>query len=360
MALVRAGVFLGWRNKFLIGFLIFETLCLLSVLISPSLFWPIGLLNYAIPFLIAGHIVLCVYLIAKWKLIAWMYILFIPVSCYFYDTTFNFPSSPVQSIDRQGFDVLSFNARLFRVRKDYGQFSSESIHWAVNEPADIKCFQEYCSNPDVDSIDITSKMIEKGYNAHVVAYPIPESPHQHGLAIFSKFPIVEKGTINLNDGSINNCIFADVVIESDTVRIFNFHLNSMGLKLHLYKQPRNFKANYQYLLSKLGTSSAKRAREIDRLMSAFDPCPYPMIVVGDFNELPYGNNYYRMKTRFSNAFETCGSGFGFTFNHKLFFLRIDHQFYSGRISANTFKVLRNIPYSDHFPVKATYHIKECQ
>lgn len=347
--------YITYRNL-LIAYLIAEIVSFLSVLISPKYFWPLGLINYGIPFLLFFNFILLIWLIIKRDRLWWAVLAVILSSYYLLDVTYNFPTW--NSADKENtFKVLSFNAKLFRHRRDYGKFSMECINWALNEDAEIKCFQEYSTNPDIDSIDVTSKFEAKGYYSFTRSYPLPDINNHHGMAIFSKFPIVNSGEIDLNGVSINNCIYVDVVIGNDTVRVYNYHLNSMGLKLRMYKNPNDFHVKMEYLLKKLGRSSAKRGKEIDLMMEAFDACPYPKIVVGDFNELPYGNNYYRMTRKFNNTFEEMGDGFGFTFNSILFFLRIDHQFYSDDFQSERFDVLRKVKYSDHFPVEGSYILK---
>ena len=60
----------------------------------------------------------------------------------------------------------------------------------------------------------------------------------YGIATFSKFPIVRKGEI-IHPGSSSLSIYTDMVIQKDTFRIFNNHLQSFRLKKmesHLLKR----------------------------------------------------------------------------------------------------------------------------
>src|SRR5690606_8591648 len=91
-----------------------------------------------------------------------------------------------------------------------------------------------------------------------------------------------------------------------------------------------------------------------QLIDHIKKCPYRFIVVCDFNEMIYGNNYFKFKKVARNAFEAGGSGFGFTYNGWLFFLRIDHQFFSPGLEGINFEVIDKIRSSDHLPVKGYY------
>ena len=47
------------------------------------------------------------------------------------------------------------------------------------------------------------------------------------MATYSKYPIIKKGTVSISGENINNvCIFSDIVILEDTVRVYNIHLAS--------------------------------------------------------------------------------------------------------------------------------------
>ena len=51
----------------------------------------------------------------------------------------------------------------------------------------------------------------------------------YGIATFSKYPIISKGDI-VHPGSSSLSIYSDILIEKDTFRIFNNHLQSFRLK----------------------------------------------------------------------------------------------------------------------------------
>ncbi len=51
----------------------------------------------------------------------------------------------------------------------------------------------------------------------------------YGIITFSKFPIVKKGEI-IHPGSSSLSIYTDVLIQKDTFRIYNNHLQSFRLR----------------------------------------------------------------------------------------------------------------------------------
>ena len=94
------------------------------------------------------------------------------------------------------------------------------------------------------------------------------------------------------------------------------------------------------------------------LIDHIELSPYKVLLCGDLNDLPYGNTYMRLSKLLVNAFEMKGRGFGFTYNGKIPFLRIDNQFVDKSIAVNQFAVFRNVKYSDHFPIWANYTLNK--
>ena len=68
-------------------------------------------------------------------------------------------------------------------------------------------------------------------------------------------------------------------------------------------------------------------------------------------------NYQKLKKYLHSSFENGGRGFGFTFNGKMFFLRIDNQFYSEGITLSEFETHNSVKHTDHFPISADYSLE---
>src|SRR5690606_41742973 len=52
----------------------------------------------------------------------------------------------------------------------------------------------------------------------------------YGQAIFSKYPIINSGLIKKNEYGINSIVYADIVKNQDTIRVYNVHRRSCGLQ----------------------------------------------------------------------------------------------------------------------------------
>lgn len=331
-----------------------SVICYGSVLIPPDFFWPAIYLAFAIPVVIAVNA--CV-------LIALMFmrsrLLLFPLIALLLATPFILSTVSIhqKEIPEKSFSILSFNAHLFREHHNYAKFTLESISWVVNDSSDIKCIQEYSTNERWRNLDVNAQLKDKGYERFTFKATLPDREHALGMGIFSRYPMIDSGIVWEDKGSLNAGLFADIRIGSDTIRVYNVHLASMNLELAQYKNTDNYMAKMRVLLGKLKAGSIQRSEEIRTLLDHVASSPYRVIVCGDFNETPYGYNYRLINSRLSNVFEKAGSGFGFTYNSKMFFLRIDHQFAGDNIEPVYYYVDRSLKQSDHFPTKAAYRLK---
>jgi endonuclease/exonuclease/phosphatase family metal-dependent hydrolase len=340
------------KHLFLVLLLSISIFCYLSVLIPPKTFWPGVFTSYAIPPILGLNLLLLLSCLL-FRRNGMIYPLFgVLAGIPFLLITVSVHRS--KESGKPDLSVLSFNSRFFRNRNTYSEFSLEMIKWATNDSSDIKCFQEYSTNSRWPVLDVTHQIEEKGYTCFAFAAEIAGADHNPGLAIFSKYPMIDSGFVWKDHGSKNAGLFADIDFSGDTIRIYNVHLASMGLQLDQYKEPSNYISKIRDLVTRLKNGAEARSIQTDKLIEHVEHCPHPFIICGDFNETPYSYNYFRIRRLYANTFEESGSGFGFTFNSALFFLRIDHQFYQERFSPIYYKVDRSMKISDHFPTRAHY------
>ena len=147
---------------------------------------------------------------------------------------------------------------------------------------------------------MTQKLEDEGYHSFLFLARGKESEHDQGLAIFSKFPFIDKGFVWKSYGSYNAGMFADMVINEDTVRIYNVHLESMGIILREYKSSHRYQSKIKRLASKLKLGAEKRSDQINMLIAHTRECRYPFVICGDFKETPYSYNYFKLKKYFFN------------------------------------------------------------
>ena len=256
------------------------------------------------------------------------------------------------------FSVLSYNLRNIQEdhpTKNYMIYSKGMVDWIIKDTSQIKCLQEFGNPSEENHQRLIYNLERKGYNKTKQK----NEGHNTGLVIFSKYPILHQSTI-LRDQDIKNrhngAIYVDLKIKEDTIRVYNVHLESMGINQKKLTQKKNVFLNYKEIGEKLKNGMQMRAKQAGVVIKHIQKSPYPVILCGDFNDPPYSYAYQEYIKDLKNSFTEKGRGFGFTFNGPLFFLRIDNQFYSKGIEATNFKTLYDVTYSDHFPIQGNYVI----
>ncbi|MGM0944225.1 MAG: endonuclease/exonuclease/phosphatase family protein [Bacteroidota bacterium] len=343
--------------KYFIGFIFICTLLIFgSVYVSPEDFPYVGLLPFLIPVFWLLNLFLFFLLILSWKKEAFIPLLVLIIGFRFAEITFQKNTSEENP---EGIKVLTYNTHLFDYKtRTEGKFDPSVYAWLQQHPADIKVFQEFYQDnttPSRNSLKILGGDSEMEYSYQIIdGNP---SRRSYGMAIFSKFPIINDGKI-FDNNRANGAIFADILYQSDTIRIYNVHLESMQINSQTLENLDGVKENYRQTLGKLHRGSLARSKQLKVLEEHINNSPFPNIIMGDFNELPYSNTYFRLSKNHINAFETAGNGFEFTYNKILFFLRIDHIFSSPELEAVEFTTHREVDYSDHYPVSATLRFKK--
>lgn len=325
-----------------------------SVYISPEFFPYVGVITLTIPILLVINAFLFIALLfAKRKLLI-LPLIALVIGWKFVGVTFQFNPNSGQE---EGLSVLSYNVHMFTYSKNGGDRAlggQNLIKWLQDNPADIKCFQEFYQDQTTPSRN-TLKLLgtETGYNHSFQIIQGNPKQRSFGMAIFSRYPIINDGVV-LDSRSTNGIMFADVKVEKDTIRIYNVHLESMNIPSEELNNLDGIKDNYKLTLRKLKRGQVARASQLEILIEHMENSPYVNILVGDFNDVPYSYTYFTLRRIMQNAFEKAGSGFGFTYNKVLFFLRIDHIFADNHFEINGFKTHKEVDYSDHYPISAVF------
>ena len=331
---------------------------------SPEEQWIFGFIGYSIPFLLFIHVLLLLYWLFRrsWKL-------FIPVIALlagWQHVGSTFQLNLLGQNEAAGIKVINYNVRVFNVYEHLENVNPKAaeamIAWLIEQQADILCLQEFYNDKSSPRFNAKEQLQENGYP---YSYFFDEKRNSagaaFGLAIFSKFPIVNKEVIPFNNPEKNRAIFVDFLYSNDTFRVYNVHLHSMKLRLDELAQEEKEKEMLDKIKEnfyRMRSGFKGRANEVDILKEKMQQSPYPAILAGDFNDLPYSYTYLSFSEFLNNSFEEKGQGFGITYKNIPGFIRIDNQFSSKELEVTSHNVFSDINYSDHYPVAATYDLQE--
>lgn len=332
-------------------------LAYLSPHISPESVWMAGFIALTIPVLLVVNFGLLLFLLFRFSALLLLPLSLIVLGHDYVNSSFSYNPVPREVSASQEISVLNYNVRVFNTYaylQNKNQPGKSMIHWLANNDADIKCLQEFYNDNQSDVFNTVDRLSAKDYHAVVSPAFVNRIGAQFGLAIFSRFPIIDSGEIMYADSHHQHALFADIDTGRDTLRVYNVHLQSMSIDASKIDDFERAKENYLDIAKKLKFGFVERAKQVDNLLNHIGQSPHPVIVCGDFNDLPYSYTYQAFKRHLYNAFEEAGNGLGFSYNGKLFFLRIDNQFYSDHLRAVRFDTHREIPFSDHFPVRTIY------
>jgi len=232
--------------------------------------------------------------------------------------------------------IISYNVRLFNIYKwiKNDDISLKIQEFLISNNSDIICLQEYQN----------SKI--KLNNYPYFYEEIRGGDLKYGQAIFSKYPIVNKGSLNFNRSS-NNAIFSDVKIHNDTIRIYNIHLQSFSLE----KQDvlRSVSQNNDKFFDDISNTFIKQQTQVEILRKSIESSPYKVIISGDLNNTAFSYVYKELSKGYKDSFKEKGNGLGITFSYNLIPLRIDFILTDKLFKINDFKTFK-LNLSDHEPV----------
>ncbi|AEI51651.1 Endonuclease/exonuclease/phosphatase [Runella slithyformis DSM 19594] len=330
--------------------------------------WLAGFIMMSLPLLLILHTLLfCAWLIFNPKR-SWLSGLALLLSFPFWARTLGWgpandeETTPGKEIKVMSYNVMSFDMQSYLV-DDQKENTYKLIEWAKKEDADVKCFQEFFNHRDRKELQTFSQFKKQGYPYYVSLRSQEDArkDYSNGLAILSKYPIVQHEALEFNNQ--NGIIYADIKINEDTVRFISVHLRSMVVRMggiNLAIKERNFGLGRYELFNifrKIKGGFKHHVEEAKILTEWIEKSPYPVLVCGDFNEIPYGYAYGQVRKRLSNAFESVGKGFGFTYRKAPGFIRIDNQFYDPKkFKALGLQTRNDVKYSDHYPTIGRYKL----
>ncbi len=339
----------------------------LSIFISPEKIWLLAFFGLAYPFLLIVNSLFIIFWIYKKRKLFIISLIAILLGWNYLATYIQIPlkkQNKDTEISKNGFNILSFNVRLFDLYNwsETENTLPEIFEFINTQEFDFMCFQEFFTqNSGELSENSIMNNIKNKYFTHI-DYAIENINYNYGIATFSKHPIVNRGVINFSNSS-NSSIYTDVVINKDTIRIFNNHLQSIRFNKNNYSFITNSKVlkdeerlkEIKDISFRLRDAFIKRASQANIISKHIQNSPYPVVVCGDFNDVPVSYSYRTMKGNLNDSFVEAGKGIGTTYMGKFPSFRIDFIFHSKEIKCVHFDI-PNVKLSDHFPITGEFYL----
>jgi endonuclease/exonuclease/phosphatase family metal-dependent hydrolase len=341
-----------------------------SPYVSPLTFWPVAFTGLALPFLLLANCIFLIYWVVKGNSKLFLPLIVIILG---YKSIPNFIQVRFQNeSDKENtIKVLSFNVRVF----DLYMWTEEKLtrnkilDFLDREDPDILCIQEFyyqeegSRDYEFKTLDTLTKLLS-AKNYHVYYTSTLRGKDHWGIVTFSKFPIVKKGLVPFAIKDDNVCIYTDLRVNDDTLRVYNSHLASIKLDKHDYKAMQKINQNEyssgfgkeKLLLKKLKYGFQRRASQADSIKKSIAQSPYPTIVCGDFNDTPASYAYQSIRGDLNDAFVAKGSGLGRTYIGEFPSFRIDYILYNDSLTAESY-VTHKEKLSDHHPISALFTLR---
>lgn len=308
--------------------------------VPPKSFALLSVLSLGVPFLILVNVLFLLYWLIKLKKQLVLPLTVLAIGYFSFGSLYKFSSNEFM-VHEHKLDVMNFNVRLFNLYDWIPEKHVENtiVDFIKLKAPDILSIQEYHPHKNIDFSFFKYKFEKLSGNKV-----------KNGQAIFSQYPIINSGSIEFPNTS-NNAIFVDIVKASDTLRIYNIHLQSMKIDANAELKQEDS----ERLLKRVEKTFEMQQEQTELFLKHKDQSPYKMIICGDFNNTAFSYVYKEVRGDLNDAFKEAGNGFGRTYELKFFPVRIDYIFSDPEIEITSFKTYDN-KLSDHYPIMARFKL----
>jgi endonuclease/exonuclease/phosphatase family metal-dependent hydrolase len=343
--------------------------------LNPGTWWFLGFLNLGAFFLLLvllGFLLFWLFVKPRWSLITVVTLLLafqplrqlLPLRISSGDFT-------VDKKEAGTLRIMSWNVEHFDIlnRKTHPETKQQMLSLIKGYSPDVACLQEVVGAVEVpNAINYMPDIVQRaGFSDYHYSYNTKidfDQNHHYGIAILSRHPIINRQTISSPPNDYNSIFqYVDIVKDNDTLRVFNIHLQSLRFSnadLKYIDNPtlgdKEAVKESKNIIAKFKRGFVKRGIQADRIHAEIAKSPYPVIVCGDFNDVPNSYAYSTISQGLRNAFAEKGSGLGRTFSGISPTLRIDNIFADKKMNVLQYtRIAKKM--SDHFPIMADVQLK---
>ncbi len=369
-AIVRTMDIVMWVGSIIATLLLI--MAMLARYINPAgIGWVFAFAALIFPILFVCEIVAALYWIVRWKwmaiVIGGFVLLCLPDARLFYKPDLG-KHYETEISAKQGLVVMNYNVMSFRKYGGEGRANlrvaaSEIAEYVNEQNVDILCTQEFLVKETVTEIHFDNVLRDLKYHYNA-SYSTPNGVDGLGVSIYSRYPIIGKGVIDVERG-YRRSIWCDIKVHKDTIRVFCNHLQNTKVTVSdeeyleegVVGDGEVESEKVKGIVSRLIDSYRLRAPQADSLARAISSSPYPVIVCGDFNDTPLSYAYHRISEGLKDSYMAEGTTRSVMGTYHGFFnmFRIDYILYSKEFTATRFEV-SDVELSDHSPIIAEIKI----
>ena len=313
--------------------------------LAPRLFPILSVLSLFLPLFLILNLVFFLFWFIQFKRQMLLSGIVLIVGITFVNKFYKLYGNENEDLGKEDIVVMSYNVRLFNL---YNWIKDENISQNISqfikdEDPDILCIQEFSNTNEIDFSKYPHKHIFiEGKNTKL------------GQAIFSKYPIIDKGVLNFPNTS-NNAVFIDLKKGKDIFRVYSIHLQSIKITPDVHEIDENIqegvtKTRSKRIFARTSAAFREQQNQAEIVKKHKMSCSYPVIICGDMNNSAFSFVYRSIKGDLKDAFEEAGSGFGKTYSFKYYPARIDYIFADKRFEVKSHKSFPQFKNSDHFPI----------
>ena len=253
--------------------------------------------------------------------------------------------------------VMSYNVRLFQGVDGQGTATDSNARVFLGivreQQPDVLCLQEFAAVKGVSTVD---SLVLMGYN-HYYGTNTATGGIPYGTVVFSRLPITFVSCID------NEKLMVELMKDQHTMRVCNIHMDSYRFdEKDLQELERLRRGEMQGSESRTMEKVRETilSHEIEwnrRIKPVVSECKVPLLLAGDFNDVPNSWLYKQVDGLLDDTYRDCGTGFCSTYNGDYLKVRIDWVFRSSHFRTLSFRRI-NANISDHHPIVTSVEFAE--
>ena len=321
---------------------------LLARYVSPQIFWPPSVVALLLPVLLLATLVFLILQLTRgrWRS-AILPAVVLCLSLSIAGRLFAWPGDRVTlAPDAPTVTVLTGNQRMFRAADGKDRDPREVETFFRHHPADVILMQEvWPERRKTNYLDVL-----RAGTGHARRH----QQEKTYMATYADQP--EEIAAYFTDSDYNGILVTDVSTEIGKIRFINTHLRSnkisnMAEGIRGEESVSDQLSTLGHMFAGYGRTTRRRAEQAEHIRLLVDESPYPVILGGDFNDVPSSYAYnVILSPRLQDAWAVAGAGLGTTFTGPIPGLRIDYFLVDTALQVVHIKQLDS-PWSDHRMLK---------